>query len=100
MEGWFSTSPGTVDPGALDQAWSGISTNVWLVLAAVALAVAAVRAGARLLKDSGHEPSPRAYRHLGTGLMVFGTVLALSPAFLVQPLGGSAGMELPGLGPA
>ena len=98
VEGWFSTSPGTVDPGALDQAWSGISTNVWLVLAAVALAVAAVRAGARLLKDSGHEPSPRAYRHLGTGLMVFGTVLALSPAFLVSLSEGLQGWNYRGWG--
>ncbi len=98
VEGWFSMSPGTIDPGALDQAWSGISTNVWLVLAAVALAVAAVRAGARLLKHSGHEPSPRAYRQLGTGLVVFGTVLALSPAFLVSLSEGLQGWNYRGWG--
>lgn len=84
VEGWFSTSPGTLDPGAVDQAWSGVSTNVWLVLAAVALAAVAVRAGGRLLKASGHEPSPGVYRRLGIALVVFGTVLALLPAFLVS----------------
>lgn len=44
----------------------------------------AVRSGGRLLKDPGHDPSRRAYRRLGTGLVVFGTVLALLPAFLVS----------------
>ena len=84
VEGWFSTSPGTMDPGALGQAWSGVSGNVWLVLAAVAMAAVAVRSGGRLLNDPGHEPSPGAYRRLGTGLVIFGTMLALLPAFMVS----------------
>lgn len=84
VEGWFSTSPGTIDPGALGQAWSGVSTNVWMVLAAAALAALAVRAGGGLLKDPGHEHSPGACLRLGTALVVFGTVLALLPAFLVS----------------
>ncbi len=98
VEGWFSMSPGTINPGALDQAWSGISTNVWLVLAAVSLAVAAVRVSARLLKDAGHEPSPRPYRRLGAGLVVFGTVLALLPAFLVSLSEGLQGWHYRGWG--
>lgn len=84
VEGWVSTSPGNIDPGALGQAWSGVSTNVWLVLASVAMAAAGVRAGARLVEDPGQEPSRRAYLRLGTGLVVLGTVLALVPALLVS----------------
>ncbi len=84
VEGWFSTSPGTIDSGALDQAWSGVTSNVWLVLVAVAMAAMAVRAGGGLLKDAGHDPSPGTYRRLGTGLAVFGAVLAVAPALLVS----------------
>ena len=84
VEGWFSTSPGTIDPGALGQTWSGVSGNVWLVLAGASMAALAVRAGARLIEDSGHDPSPRHGRRLGAGLVVFGAVLALAPAFMVS----------------
>ena len=84
VEGWFSTSPGTIDPGALGRAWSGVTANVWLVVAAVALAALAVRAGGGLLKDPGHAPMPRPYRRLGIGLVILGTVLALLPALLVS----------------
>ena len=55
-----------------------------LVLAAVALAAAGVQAAARLVKDSGHQPSPLPHRRLGGGLVIFGAVLALLPAFLVS----------------
>ncbi len=98
VEGWFSMSPGTIDPGALDQAWSGVTTNVILVLAAVALAAAGVRAAARLVKASGHEPSPFPYRRFGSGLVIFGTVLALLPAFLVSLSEGLQGWDDRGWG--
>ena len=83
-EGRLSQHPGDIDPAALEQAWSGVTANVWLVLVAVGLIVAAIGARRHPMRGHGHRMPGRGYWRLGTGLMVFGTILALLPTLLVS----------------
>ena len=86
VEGWFAASPGAIDAESLERAWSGVSGNVWMTLAAVALVITAIRTGLGLPENQGPrlDLRPGAYRRLGTGLVIFGAILALLPALLVS----------------
>ena len=57
---------------------------MWLLLAAVVLIVAAIRAGKRLADDPDGALPRHGYRRLGAGLVAFGLILALLPALLVS----------------